>query len=180
MDKFENALALAKEGCSFIPLVEREKYPARSHSFKTASTDAADAEAWFKNDNYNLGVVPGLDVVVLDIDPRNGGDVSFAQLEIDFGMLPPTVEVVTGAGGFHRYYRLPSTNVGRLKGKLAKYPGIDFKGPNGHLVGPGSVHPNGNFYYFREGMSAGAHQMANLPENLLNVLAASGEISRTI
>ncbi|WP_162242166.1 bifunctional DNA primase/polymerase [Rhizobium sp. Leaf384] len=179
MDKFENALALAKEGCSFLPLVEREKFPARAYSFKTASTDPADAETWFRVDNYNLGIVPGLDVIVLDIDPRNGGEVSFAQLETDFGILPSTIEVVTGSGGFHRYYRLPSKNVGRLKAHLAKYPGIDFKGPNGHLVGPGSLHPNGRAYYFREGMAAGTHEMAFLPEKLLAVLAADSEFSRS-
>ncbi len=175
MDKFENALAFAKEGCSFLPLVTGAKFPARGYSYKNASTNDNDAETWFKNDDYNLGIVPGLDVVVLDIDPRNGGDVSFAQLEIDIGELPPTIEVVTGSGGFHRYYRLPSADVGRLKAHVSKYPGIDFKGPSGFLVGPGSVHPNGNLYYFREGMGTGELEMAHLPEKLLDVLTVGDE-----
>jgi hypothetical protein len=40
--------------------------------------------------------------VVLDIDPRHGGEESLAQLVSDVGeRLPNTLEAITGGGGRH-------------------------------------------------------------------------------
>jgi hypothetical protein len=38
-------------------------------------------------------------LVVLDVDPRHGGDESIRNLK-----LPPTVEALTGGGGWHEYF----------------------------------------------------------------------------
>jgi hypothetical protein len=70
-------------------------------------------------------------VVVVDIDPRNGGRV-IPEL------MPPTRAVRTGSGGWHLYYTHPG---GPLGAKIAGLPGVDIKADGGYVVAPPSVHP---------------------------------------
>jgi len=43
--------------------------------------------------------------IVLDIDPRNGGEVTLELLTAEYGTLPDTVTVLTAGGGKHLYFR---------------------------------------------------------------------------
>jgi Bifunctional DNA primase/polymerase, N-terminal len=54
----------------------------------------------------NLGVCTDK-LVVLDIDPRHGGDESFAALEREYGQLPLTWRALTGGGGEHIIFACP-------------------------------------------------------------------------
>ena len=58
----------------------------------------------------NIGIVTGAEsgVVVLDVDPRNNGDKTLADLEAKFGALPKTWRFVTGGGGLHILFRTPA------------------------------------------------------------------------
>ena len=47
---------------------------------------------------------------------------------------------MTGGGGLHVYLTVHGDK--KLRGKLAEYPGIDFKAHGGYVVAPGSVHPD--------------------------------------
>ncbi|MEO3744937.1 bifunctional DNA primase/polymerase [Plantactinospora sp. B5E13] len=78
-------------------------------------------------------------LVVVDIDPRHGGDESMTAL-IRAGLLPPTAHVVTGSGGRHLYYRHPGRPV--LSRPMPGRPGIDIKADGGYVVLPPSVHPS--------------------------------------
>lgn len=87
----------------------------------------------------NLGILtgPASGMWVLDVDPKNGGDVLLAQLEAAYGRLPYTYTVRTGTGGTHYYFNLPldftpTSSRGRLP------VGIDVRGVNGQVVAPGS------------------------------------------
>jgi hypothetical protein len=84
----------------------------------------------------NIGLVlEGL--VVVDVDPRNGGDA--AELP---HRLPDTCTAKTGGGGWHHLFR---ANGARYPGQLA--PGIDCKsGPGSYIVVEPSVHPSGAIY----------------------------------
>lgn len=82
------------------------------------------------------GAVSGL--VVIDVDPRHGGDESLSGL-IGKGLLPPTKRVVTGSGGQHLLYRHPGQHVPSRP--LPGWPGIDVKGDGGYVVAPPSIHP---------------------------------------
>lgn len=92
----------------------------------------------------NLGIVPAPDMIVIDVDPRNGGVATLRSLEARYGPLPPTLTVYTGGGGWHRWYR---TDPG-LPRRAALGPGVDLKSGStgGLLVAPPSVHLTGKRY----------------------------------
>ena len=69
----------------------------------------------------NIGIsCGGAGVVVLDIDPRNGGADSLARLIHEHSELPATPEVSTGGDGRHFYFKAPAEAI--RKGELAHYP----------------------------------------------------------
>lgn len=108
------------------------------HGVHDATADINQVMTWWsKWPTANIGARVPRDLVVLDIDPRNGGADSLVQLVDLLGGLPPTLTAVTGRGdgGHHRYFLRP---VGKLKGKPGD--GIDLK-VNGYMVMPPSIHP---------------------------------------
>jgi len=110
---------------------------------------AAQLRAWWRWwPDANVGVVAGTvsGIVVLDIDPRNGGDASLASLDTRWGKHDATVESITGGEGRHLWFgtadRLPT-------GPVA--PGCDLKGEGGIVVAPPSLHMTGGRYRWRPG-----------------------------
>lgn len=92
----------------------------------------------------NIGVlVDASDVVVVDIDPRSGGDVTMAAFVKEHGPMPRTRVVRTGSDGWHYYFKKPAGV--EFKGKLGK--GIDFK-KSGIVVAEGSTSWSGNYTLF--------------------------------
>lgn len=90
----------------------------------------------------NLGIVPSTQILVIDIDPRNGGDETLVSLQDQYGPLPPTLSVYTGGGGEHRWYRAPYA----ASRSAVLGPGVDLKTSGGLLVAPPSVHLTGRRY----------------------------------
>jgi hypothetical protein len=92
----------------------------------------------------NIGVICGTDVVVLDIDPRHGGNETLAALIAENEPLPRTWLVATGGGGHHYYFappHAPYASAFRYKDK-----GVELKGAGGYVVGPTSLHVSGEYY----------------------------------
>jgi hypothetical protein len=83
-------------------------------------------------------------VVVLDVDPRHGGDASLARLETDIGAPLETAHVRTGSGGDHFIFEANGTPI--KSGKLDGYPGIDIKAKGGYVVAVGALHASGQRY----------------------------------
>lgn len=110
------------------------------------------------------GGVSGL--VVVDIDPANGGWASFARLR-EAGMVPPTTNVITGSGGRHLYYRHPGVPV-RSRG-LPGYPGVDIKADGGYVVAPPAIHPRTRTPYRWAG---GRAEVGEMPPALLGACLA--------
>ena len=75
------------------------------------------------NANPALVLPPGL--LVVDVDPRNGGDPEALAAR----GLPPTLTVATPSGGRHYYFRVPDSEVAWPKGALG--PGIDLLATTG-------------------------------------------------
>jgi hypothetical protein len=85
-------------------------------------------------------------LLVIDVDIRNGGGPSWAKLCEDFPSVTSAafiVETGRGDGSKHHYFSLPHDI--RIAQKSADYPGIDFK-HSGFVVGPGSPHESGKNY----------------------------------
>ncbi len=107
------------------------KKPTR-HGWPTEPRlDLATLEAWSGNIGLRTGAASGVIVVDIDGDP---GDL----------LLPETVEVRTGSGGRHLYYRAdrPVRNRTRVGGRP-----VDIRGDGGQVVFPGSIHPDTGLAY---------------------------------
>lgn len=95
----------------------------------------------------NIGLATGPSVV-LDVDPRHGGDASLDALEAEHGPLPATTRALTGGGGQHIFFRPPAgveiRNSAGDNGGLA--PGLDVRGTGGYIVAPPSLHASGRSY----------------------------------
>jgi hypothetical protein len=115
------------------------------HGSKDASLDEKKIKDWFTVwPNANVAIATGNRLVVLDIDPRHGGDLALAKLEAEYGALPQTWRVKTG-GGVHLYFRTPpdiiiKNNVGALGA------GLDIRSQGGFAIAPPSRHFSGGIY----------------------------------
>ena len=107
-------------------------------------------------------------MLVIDVDARNGGVESWARLVNDYPVLERCGLIVnTGSGGGsqHRYFSLESEIA--LLQHHSDYPGIDFKS-SGYVVGPGSMHKSGNTYQVAYGS---VEDIDTAPKDLINLLA---------
>ncbi len=97
----------------------------------------------------NIGIVTGLPskLVVLDIDPKKGGDENLDALEFLHGkIIAPTVR--TGSGGRHFYFKHPGVKVPSSVDHVAV--GIDVRAEGGQIVAPPSIHPDTGQAYIWE------------------------------
>lgn len=179
-----SALAYAHMGFHVFPCTPNGKNPATPHGFKDATPDLATTEfRWTQNPNFNIGIRTGTDLdrrvlTVIDVDPRNGGVATLAELQARHGPLPETARVTTGRrdGGQHFYYVCPPDVA--LKSKLG--PGIDIKSRGGYVIAPPSIHPDtGESYEWDElhNLLAGA-SIAALPQWIIDM--CSQEIPTTV
>lgn len=104
-------------------------------------------------EGYNSGWRLGPEDLVLDVDPKNGGDKSLEKIEARFNVrfeeIAPTV--ITGSGGRHFYFHKdPSIKIREIleDEEGESYPGIEFKTNGRQVVAAGSRHPSGNWYEF--------------------------------
>jgi hypothetical protein len=117
----------------------------------------------------NVGVRLAADQMVIDVDPRSGGEEGFARLCADLHLDSPQWPcVITGSGGRHYYLRKPSDVP--IRAKLAGYPGVDIKTLGGYVVAAGSVHPNGNPYTWDALASVSLADAPQCPPALLAAL----------
>ena len=136
----DSALDYADAGIAIFPCKPGDKAPLTPNGFKDATTEREVIDAWRTvYPNANLGAPVPVDEVVIDIDPKNGGFNSFAQLEAKYGSLPHTFTVRTGSGGQHRRFKYSGITI-KWRKNLDKlgFPGIDLKVTGGYVVLPPS------------------------------------------
>lgn len=104
LTKAEAALTYASWGWHVLPVVPNGKIPATQHGVKDATTDAEQITRWWaQNPDFNIGIAAGArsGIVVFDVDPRNGGDDSWAKWVETNGGVPDGPMQLTAGGGFH-------------------------------------------------------------------------------
>ena len=92
----------------------------------------------------NLGVTTDR-LIVVDVDPRHGGDESFRALEAEHGEMPTTWRVLTGGGGEHVIFACPDgVEISNVVAEQMTDPplgrGIDIRARGGYIVAPPSKH----------------------------------------
>lgn len=181
------ALSYARAGYSVMPLhsIHGEqcscgkadcrshgKHPRIAHGSHAATTDEAAIRAWWTRwPDANIGMT--LDnMVVVDIDPRNGGSISALP------EFPGTCIAKTGGGGWHYLFRAEPG---------AMYPGhycqgTDIKtGGGAYIVVAPSLHASGARYEWLHELSPAAMPPSPAPDWLasLAIVPKPRNITRT-
>jgi hypothetical protein len=123
-------------GFKVFPLGHGSKLPAikGGKGFKDATDDPKQIDAWAKQyPKCNIAIATGVPsgIVVIDVDPRNGGFGSISKLAGAGNLFPTCPTAKTGNNGRHMYFRLPD---GLKSSKDRLGPGIDVKSTGGYVV----------------------------------------------
>lgn len=123
----KHALSYAKMGFAVLPVHSIRKgkctcgnstcrrpgkHPHTKHGVKDATKNLDTIRGWWKKyPRANIAIATGeiSGIIVLDIDPRNGGDDTIRCLELELKGLPKTVIAASGGGGTHYVFKYPST-----------------------------------------------------------------------
>lgn len=174
--KIEHALKLAEQGFRVFPLVAGTKVPPKGFAWKDeATTDESRIREWWEHDpEFNVGVATGNGSIVVDADTKDGRP-GLASLEmLDMLGLPTSFRVDTPSGGKHVYLKVELTHANRVD-SIPDYPGIDLRGENGYVVGPGST-IDGREYVAKGGAIEPAGEWV---ETTLKAAAATHRLSAT-
>lgn len=146
-----------------FPVIPNEKKPLIKDWNNKASSDPEVIATWIKEfPNCNWGMACGPSgKIVLDVDPKNGGNDSLYDLDFEIG-IPDTFEVRTPSGGRHLYM------TGECRNRTGMLPGIDIRGCGGYVVIPPSV-VGGKPYTVAGGTLVAA------PENMVAKIGAKHE-----
>jgi len=156
------------------------KHPRTKNGLKDATCDPSTIDTWWSWwPQANVGVLTGekSGIIVLDVDPRHGGDGTLGELQKRYGRLPETLVSKTGGGGQHYYFRYPGYHVRTRQSAVG--PGLDLKGDGGYIVAPPSLHRSGERYLWAgDGFSQGA-EVADPPAWLLQCIEGSQDAAQS-
>ena len=88
------------------------------------------------------GALSGL--IVLNQDPRHGGDLTLGDLETQYGKLPETAVSFTGGKGAHYFFRYIGESIRSGAGVLGL--GLDLQSDGQYIIAPSSRHAGGRAY----------------------------------
>jgi hypothetical protein len=107
--------------------------------------------------------------VVIDIDPRNGGNEGWDNLTLELGIDETFFPcVITGSGGRHYYARKPVDVP--VMDTLKDFSGVEYKSKGRQVVAAGSVHPETLKHYVWDDKAPAPKDMPELPDNLLRMI----------
>lgn len=174
----EAALSYARAGWRVLPCRAtgaRAKTPHVKGWPNNATTDPDTVRAWWhKWPNALIGVMVPDDVVVIDIDPRNGGSIQALEA-LAGGVLPPTLTAVSGGrdSGRHLYYKRPK---GLDKSVIGCLPGIDVIVSGRFMIAPPSLHPDTGRPYQWENKTQPATMPTGLAQALTRTTASAPSV----
>jgi hypothetical protein len=115
------------------------KHPRIEKWETRATVDSELIRGWWSGwPNANVGILTcrRSNLIVLDVDPRHGGDEALQSLIAEHEPLPDTVIVQTGGEGWHYYFACPPGTDPVKSVKLAD--GLEIKADGTFVVAPPS------------------------------------------
>jgi hypothetical protein len=146
----ERALPYIQMGIPVFPLMPRGKCPPASMTAwpELATTDLAQIARWNEeNPDYNCGLLARLgEHIVLEFDVKDGMEAAATEI----GEALPVTRVHRSGGGFAHWWFKATEKSDLLSNRSANlvdgHEWFSFRADRRYVVGPGSVHPNGNLY----------------------------------
>ena len=148
------------------------KHPYLENGFHGATTHEPTIRAWWQTrfPAANIGARPRGVGLVVDVDPRNGGEQGLEAFVCEYGRPEPTITAMTGGGGTHFWFK--TQPIKNFKGK-GEFSGLDIISATGYVVMPPSKHLSGGKYTFEAStdlLDGGAPEFALIPETWRRVL----------
>ena len=150
-------------GCGQAGCKDMGKHPAIRWREGSTNKLSEVRRLWARRPYSGIGLDCGKSgLYVVDIDPKNGGESSLAELNTTHGEdWHDTRTVATGGGGWHFYFR-------NLPGDKAMHntilaPGVDTRGHGGYVVLPPSPHKSGRNYEWSI-QRPWEYQLADIPQ----------------
>lgn len=165
------------------------KHPLLADWNNNSTDSLATLNEWFESHTGNNVAVNcrASGLVVIDIDPRNGGDESFHQLEnwLD-GEIPETLTVYTGeyfnhgvrTRGRHLYFKAQEGDQFYKDFSKQGFKGIDIKF-NGYVLLPPSKHVSGVDYIWDENLNPFKTSISNLSPKMRDLMVKKANLSNT-
>lgn len=118
-------------GWYLLPIRAGTKIPMDGAGLKHASTDIGTINQWAEQGCEWAVACEASGIIALDVDPRHGGELTWARLCERLGALPPHPIQTTRHGGWHHLLRDPGV---ALLGKMGD--GVDVKRRGYILIEP--------------------------------------------
>lgn len=158
MNQTNKAIALAQRGFKVFPLRNNTKLPVFKDPFNKASNDINEVRKMFtsryykdgsvslinKDQDYNIAISTGKDIIVLDCDNKHGltgtqNLLDFLNISLD-ELKEYTLVVETPNNGHHIYFK---TTLGVYRNSVSDIlEGVDIKSFRSSIVAPGTVIDN--------------------------------------
>jgi len=150
------ALRYRALGCSVVPTLPGLKEPAiKWKPFQLRRATAEEIHEWWTRwPRAGVAIICGRvsALVVVDIDPRNAGDVALAEC-----WSGPCAH--TGGGGLHCYFASETS----LPKTPALFRGVDLQAEASYVLAEPSIHPNGTAYRWVAGRALGEVPLLPVP-----------------
>lgn len=154
---------LRKEGISFVLIKPKDKRPFEKEWTQKPYSHNDKKLLDHIESGGNYGVIGGYsNLFIIDFD-----DVEIQKKIAP--LLPKTFSIKTGGGGLHLYY-FSKTTPKSYKIKDSEKTLIDIQGEGKMVVGPGSIHPNGNEYKIVEDCEIASFDINSLKSLLTSEL----------
>jgi hypothetical protein len=146
---WSHALFLARRGLKIFPLKIQRKEPLFSGWPGKATSDENVVLGWAQSySDNNYGVITGYGFFVLDFDLDVSDDLDSEIQKVQEKLGPFEVGTLVKTGrGYQLYCSTAGVDI-RSNCQKRLTDKVDIKGAGGYVVGPGSIHPNGQRYEF--------------------------------
>lgn len=156
--------------CGGLPQCEPGKHPRVQGAYLAGTTDVKTIETWWTaNPASNIGASMAQSrLLCVDIDPKHDGDEHWYRMcqELELPVYPETWTNLTGSGGRHYYWRVP-TGFDCVQRSLAR--GVDIRW-KGYAILPPSNHVSGGMYTWEVDAGPEDGRPAPIPRALLERL----------